>query len=1112
LGIFYGRQRRYAEAEPLYLRSLAIREKALGPSHPDVGASLNRLAQFYRARGRYAEAEPLYKRALTIYEKALGLEHPWVGTSLNDLAGLYRAQGRYAEAEPLHKRALAIYEKALGLEHPWVGTSLNDLAGLYRAQGRYAEAEPLYERSLAIREKALGPDHPEVGTSLNNLASQYEAQGRYAEAESLYKRALVIAEKVFGDDHPDVGRAINNLALLYRAQGRYAEAESLYKRALVIAEKLFGDDHPTVGTVLDNLAVLFRTQGRAAEAEPLYLRSLAIREKALGPSHPDVGTGLDNLAEFYRAQGRYLSAEPLYKRSLNIREKALGPDHPAVGTSLNNLASQYEAQGRYAEAESLYKRALAIYEKALGPDHRDVGTAVNNLALLYSAQGRYAEAEPLYKRALVIAERELGADHPVVGVTLWSLAVLSAAREDGGAALAYQRRATAIRIKRGEAGGDRGVGGKLELAQGANYFRFHVLAADRAGGDRSALLPETFEMAQWALQTEAADALAHMGARFAAGGGALAGPVRERQDLARRRQTADRWLSAAAGKADAVGAEAARNDIAAVDAQLDALDQRLARDFPDYTQLVSPKPLDIAATQASLKADEVLVLFLDVPGPEETYAWVVTKTAALWLKLSLTPSQIAESVGTLRCGLDHTLWTEHESANGCKAALQASPREEIVKSGDKDMPVQVLPFDVARAHELYKALLGPVEDVIKGKHLLVVPSGALTSLPFHLLVTEPPKMANPAKFLDFRGVAWLGAHQPITVLPSVASLKALRQFAKTSRATKPYLGIGNPLLDGRQDHPRYGSHYKKLAQESRNKQQCPKTFRNRVAVATARPVSGFAKLFRGNQADIEQVRAFSPLPETADELCEVGRRLGVPESAILLGDHATETAMKELSVSGKLADYAILHFATHGALSGQVQGSAEPGLILTPPPRGTDDPKALERDDGFLTASEIATLKMDADWVVLSACNTAGSSGETAEALSGMTRAFFYAGARALLVSHWEVNSIAAVKLTTKAFAEIKADASIGRADALRRAMVALIERGEPHEAHPAYWAPFVLVGEGSADVLASPPLATSSINPGPVPPKKAAPSAPQQTRPSKRVAPPDWRTEIWRE
>ena len=211
------------------------------------------------------------------------------------------------------------------------------------------------------------------------------------------------------------------------------------------------------------------------------------------------------------------------------------------------------------------------------------------------------------------------------------------------------------------------------------------------------------------------------------------------------------------------------------------------------------------------------------------------------------------------------------------------------------------------------------------------------------------------------------------------------------------------------------------------------------------------------------MRRWTPLPETADELCEIARRLVVPDSEILLGSRATEAALKDMSEKGRLADYAILHFATHGALTGQVERLAEPGLVLTPQPRGTSDARALERDDGFLTASEIATLKLDADWVILSACNTAGASGETAEPLSGMARAFFYAGARALLVSHWEVGSDAAVKLTTRAFVEMTANPKLGRAEAFRVSMRALIEKGSAIEAHPSQWAPFVVVGEGAA-------------------------------------------------
>jgi tetratricopeptide (TPR) repeat protein len=221
---------RYAEAEPLYQRALAIREKALGPDHTDTATGLNNLAVLYDNQGRYAEAEPLHQRSLAIREKALGPDHPDTATSLNNMALLYYNEGRYGEAEPLHQRALAIREKVLGPDHPGTATTLNNLAELYRDQGRDEEAEPLYQRAFAIFEKALGPDHPNTATGLNNLALLYKSQGRYGEAEPLYQRALAIREKALGPDHPDTANSVRNYALLLRERGRAAEAEKLEAR------------------------------------------------------------------------------------------------------------------------------------------------------------------------------------------------------------------------------------------------------------------------------------------------------------------------------------------------------------------------------------------------------------------------------------------------------------------------------------------------------------------------------------------------------------------------------------------------------------------------------------------------------------------------------------------------------------------------------------------------------------------------------------------------------------------------------------------------------------------------------------------------------------------
>ena len=217
----------------------------------------------------------------------------------------------------------------------------------------------------------------------------------------------------------------------------------------------------------------------------------------------------------------------------------------------------------------------------------------------------------------------------------------------------------------------------------------------------------------------------------------------------------------------------------------------------------------------------------------------------------------------------------------------------------------------------------------------------------------------------------------------------------------------------------------------------------------------------GQETVLAEVRSLCPLPDTAFELRCVAKSLGVPESEIRLGEAASENDIKRLSESGELANYRVVHFATHGLLAGDIETMAsrrgEPALVMTPPATPED-----AEDDGLLTASEVAQLKLNADWVILSACNTAAGDKLGAEALSGLARAFFYAGARTLLVSHWPVYSDAAVLLLDSTFAELRAHPEIGRSEAFRRAMIALIDDpAQDDNPHPSVWAPFSVIGEG---------------------------------------------------
>ena len=214
--------------------------------------------------------------------------------------------------------------------------------------------------------------------------------------------------------------------------------------------------------------------------------------------------------------------------------------------------------------------------------------------------------------------------------------------------------------------------------------------------------------------------------------------------------------------------------------------------------------------------------------------------------------------------------------------------------------------------------------------------------------------------------------------------------------------------------------------------------------------------YRGTQADVASIGEYLPqLPGTRKETQQIASELRADPADVRLGLNATETAVKQ----AKLDQYRIIYFATHGLVTGDLElfakTKAEPALALSMPEKPDD------LDDGLLTASEIAQLKLDADWVVLSACNTAAEDKPGAEALSGLARAFFYSGARSLIVSHWNVDDEAAAKLMIGTFRAFSRDAKLSHAEALRQSILAMIDTAKSDvEADPRLWGPFVVVGE----------------------------------------------------
>jgi tetratricopeptide (TPR) repeat protein len=417
----------FGPAGPLFRRALEVRERVLGPEHPDTLTSVNNLAGLLESKGDCAGAEPLYRRALEAKERGLGPEHPDTLTSVNNLAFLLDSKGNCAGAEPLYRWAMEANEQVLGPEHPHTLMSMNNLATLLEGKGDYGSAEPLYRLALEVRERVLGPEHPDTLMSLNNLALLLTSKADYAAAEPLYRRALEASERVLGPEHPDTLMSVNNLGGLLENKGDYAGAEPLLRRVLEVCERVLGPEHPHTLASLNNLAALLKSKGDYAGSETLYRRVLEASELVLGPEHPDTLTSVSNLALLLKSRGDYSGGEPLYRRALEAGERVLGPDHPDTLRTVKNLARLLYDKGDYAGAKSLLLRALGASERVLGPEHPDTLASVNNLAVFLETLGDYAGAEPLCRRSLeglLRVSGTIGRPHPNLNTCIGNYARL----------------------------------------------------------------------------------------------------------------------------------------------------------------------------------------------------------------------------------------------------------------------------------------------------------------------------------------------------------------------------------------------------------------------------------------------------------------------------------------------------------------------------------------------------------------------------------------------------------------------------------------------------------------------------------------------------------------
>lgn len=871
------------------------------------------------------------------------------------------------------------------------------LADMDRGVGVAREGH--FEAALEHLDRALGNAPADaaaidVGLLYQMRASLHGLVGNPERAESDFEQAIRYLESGHGPGHPETATALTGLMMQYLDQGRAAEARPLFDRGFDAYEA--GID----GGNMQYIEPLMRHVAAYVEGVPEFM-ALATIERVVGLMEglasriPD-RDGFDGLLETLRG----FVSNPDDDTEAALRQSILflvdnAPDLEAPGIKAiladnrRKLGNVLRDKGRFDEAMAEYRLALEA-QRELGHSAIFGANTLESIANLEHARGDLDGA----RRTRLEFETTL---IQVVGERVPRLAESAAIRArwaldagDVGQALADARAATAILVERFDRlQGDTEIG-RADRVNRAGVFATHLDVVAAAGGDR-ALRDEAYRVMQVAVTSSAAGAISGMAARFAARDDGLGRAVRERQQSADHVRELEQRLRDAIGRPveqrDAVAEDRIRERLLDEERQLRIRDARIAEDFPEYTELVDPRPLTLDETGALLNDDEaMLVLF---SGDDRSHLLAVRGSDSTMLTVELPRHRIETLVARIRLHLDPSNINNME---------------------------ELLAFPLELAAEVYSLLFADAAAFLDpATTWYVVPSGPLQSLPISSLpVSNVPEFVE--NFEQFREVEWLGERVAPVYLPSPGALNALRRFAGRSSAPEPFIGFGDPLLDG---DPGAG----------------------RGAIAFT----------RGALADVDSVRRLPRLPETRAELEAVAASLGAPGSSVRTGFSAAEPEVRD----APLADYRVVAFATHGLMAGEFDGVAEPALVLTPPV------SASEHDDGLLTAAEVAQLELDADWVILSACNTAAADGTPgAEGLSGLARAFFHAGSRALLVSQWAVSSEATVALVTRMIDYWQAGAS--RADALRLAAVDLMhDDARPEFAHPLFWAPFVVAGDG---------------------------------------------------
>ena len=897
----------------------------------------------------------------------------------------------------------------------------------------------------ASRTKVQGQPHPLAGVALINLASMDQIAGKNPDGLTHVTRGLELLAP-FRDAYPIPwmqGLSIKGylqVTLNAVTAGVDTLAEASQYSDGYFARTAPQDLDESAQMLKSNIAFAHAQAlsrlGRNSEAVEAQRRSMDARIAAVGPNDADAVGAYYMYAQMLSRADRDAEAEVYARLAVDTATDHVDRKHPSYARALEALGLLLSRTGRRTESLAYLERSVAIKRETVGTKSLYFHFALQNLGNLLLPLERYDEAEPLFLEAERGFRDIEGDNSPQSARALAFAGVVSAAR--GRDAEAIDRLQTALARVRDGSAEDRDMGQRVypflipALIHAGRLPEARAAAADFSAQTRQLDNMPAFALAYasmlsaWTDDHAVTDAATHMVGLLRTSlslqdDGELNEEQRAALDavlaIAAQKQDAALALDAMAVLAGSRMAQANRLVAERMGAE-PALAARI-RDLQDHSRTLE------TADSALLKA---LATDTGVDAARAAQMRIARQVAQDRTAITYDYPQWAEARGaaspdlqSLQSGLGprEALLAVMPAFSGVYILAVSRDRASILRADDDRAQwvtqidrlrtsLSTTGFDRDTAHALYRQLFTPPVMAVLGKarSLRIVPAGAITSLPFAMLPQKPVSRIDQHS-------DWLIRRFALEVETGFATSRPRHRTAQAGHL----LGIGAPM-----PFPAVN----------------PATALNATMLAAGR-------YYRGSAADA--LSQLPPLPGSAQELQAVARRFGSGRSTLLVGQDANEAALRHADLTG----YSVMLFATHGLVSGQMEGLNEPALLLSPPTPGA-------QGDGLLTASEVAQLRIGADWVILSACNTAAGDTAQAPAYSGLAQAFRYAGAGSLLVSHWPVRDDAGAFITLET---VKASQNgHSRAIALQKAMLKLIRSKQPDATQPYVWAPFILVGQ----------------------------------------------------